>query len=94
MFHDYNRIHLIATDADGQVVEDRPLGFRLGSLEPAARPLVWNETKGARFSETFPSAVAEVLVRIPDEKGIEHPLCLSNRGRDVTGAYSLGRADL
>lgn len=94
MFHDYNRIHLIATDADGQVVEDRPLGFRLGSLAPAARPLVWDESKGARFSETFPPSVVEVRVRIPDEQGIEHPLCLSNRGRDATGAYSLGRADL
>ena len=92
LFHDYNRIHLVATDADGRLVEDRPLDFRLGSLAPAARPLVWDEAKGARFSETFPPSVVEVRVRIPDEQGIEHPLCLSNRGRDATGAYSLGRA--
>lgn len=91
MFHDYNRIHLMAYGADGRLVEDRPLAFRLGSLGPAARPLAWDESAGARFAETFPANVAEVRVRIPDEKGVERPLCLSNRGRDGDGAYSLGR---
>lgn len=93
LFHDYNRIHLVARDADGRLVEDRPLGFRLGSLAPAERPLAWDESKGTRFAETFPPSVVEVRIRIPDEKGIEHPLCLSNLGRDADGSYSLGRAD-
>lgn len=89
MFHDYNRIHLIARDAAGRVVEDRALDFRLADLPPAARPLLWDEAAGAAFAEVFPSDVVEVRIRIPDEKGIEHPLCLSNRGRDADGAYVL-----
>ena len=75
--------------AAGRVVEDRALDFRLADLPPAAKPLLWDEAVGVAFAEVFPSDVVEVRIRIPDEKGIEHPLCLANRGRDADGAYVL-----
>ena len=90
LFHAYSRVHLVARDGTGRVLEDRALAFDLRSLAPAERPLAWDEAKGAAFAETFPAATAEVALVIPDEQGIEHPLCLSNFGRRADGSYVIG----
>lgn len=93
IFHDYNRIHLVARDSRGKVLEDRRLDFDLRTLAPASEPLLWREQEGHAFREEFPAHAAEVFIRIPDESGIEHPLTLSNYGRRADGSYLLGRAD-
>ena len=46
MFHDYHGIHLLAKDADGKLVEDRPLPFR---LRTGAYSLGRAKEGGARF---------------------------------------------
>ena len=91
MFHEYNKVHVIAKGAAGRVLEDRRLDLNLSSLAPAATPLKWDESRATRVEADLPADTEEVLVMIPDETGIEYPLCLSNFGRRDDGSYLLGR---
>ena len=65
--------------------------FDLRALLPGDKPLVWDEKRAMPFSVNLASASGDVRVSFPDAKGIEHPLCLSNRGRRASdGSYLLG----
>lgn len=89
-YHAYNRL-CVFVERDGRVVEEKFVPFDLRALLPGDTPLVWDERRATPFSISLASASGDVRVSFPDAKGIEHPLCLSNRGRRASdGSYLLG----
>ena len=89
-YHDYNRLRVFV-EQDGRVVEEKLVPFDLRALLPGDKPLVLDEKRATPFSASLTSPSGDVRVSFPDAKGIEHPLCLSNRGRRTSdGSYLLG----
>ena len=90
MFHDYYRVRVFAEDADGKILESVDVPFDLRTLLPGEKPLVWDESRASRVRTVLKTKEGRVRLVFADAKGIEHPMCLSNRGRRAAdGSYGL-----
>ena len=90
MYHDYYRVRVFAEDVAGRILESIDVPFDLRTLQPGEKPLVWDESRGTTVRANLKTRQGRVRLVFADAKGIEHPMCLSNRGRRASdGSYGL-----
>ena len=83
-------MRVFAEDAVGKILESIDVPFDLRTLQPGEKPLVWDESHGTTVRANLKTKQGRVRLVFADAKGIEHPMCLSNRGRRASdGSYGL-----
>lgn len=91
VFADYYEVHFIIKNEQGQIIKDYKSDFDIRNIVYGATPLEIDFNAGITVKQTLFCTKGHLYLKIIDKKGIEHPLTLSNYGREVDGSYYLGK---